>query len=71
MAKRTEQGDEATSVERDELKESEERRGERETNQERIAARAYERYIERGRDDGHDVDDWLEAERELREQRGQ
>lgn len=32
-----------------------------------IAARAYERYQSRGGEDGHDIDDWLEAERELRE----
>jgi hypothetical protein len=30
-----------------------------------IAARAYEIYLERGRVDGHDVDDWLQAEYEL------
>ena len=30
-----------------------------------IARRAYQRYIRRGRRDGHDVDDWLNAEREL------
>lgn len=28
-----------------------------------IAVRAYERYQERGCIDGHDLDDWLEAER--------
>lgn len=31
----------------------------------RIAQRAYERYEARGRGDGHDMDDWFEAEREL------
>ena len=31
-----------------------------------IARRAYELYEARGRDDGRDFDDWLEAERELR-----
>ena len=31
----------------------------------RIAQRAYERYEARGREDGHDMDDWYEAEREL------
>jgi hypothetical protein len=31
----------------------------------RIAARAYELYERRGRKHGHDVDDWLRAEREL------
>lgn len=30
-----------------------------------IARRAYERYCERGCEDGHDVEDWLAAEREL------
>ena len=32
-----------------------------------IARRAFELYCDRGRDDGHDVDDWLNAERELRD----
>ena len=31
-----------------------------------IAHRAFELYRERGCEDGHDADDWLEAERELR-----
>ncbi len=31
-----------------------------------IAALAYRKYVERGGYDGHDPDDWLEAERELR-----
>jgi len=30
-----------------------------------IAVRAYELYEKRGREGGHDVDDWLEAEREI------
>jgi Protein of unknown function (DUF2934) len=30
-----------------------------------IARRAYELYEQRGRDHGHDLDDWLQAEREL------
>jgi hypothetical protein len=30
-----------------------------------VERRAYERFLERGRSDGADVDDWLEAEREL------
>jgi hypothetical protein len=30
-----------------------------------IACRAYELYEERGRTHGHDLDDWLQAEREL------
>lgn len=33
---------------------------------EKIAMRAYEKWIKRGRKDGHDQQDWLEAERELR-----
>jgi len=32
-----------------------------------IARRAFEMYCDRGREDGHDVDDWLNAERELRD----
>jgi hypothetical protein len=32
-----------------------------------IARRAYELYEARGREHGHDVDDWLQAERELKE----
>lgn len=31
-----------------------------------IALEAYARYVERGRLDGHDVEDWLAAERRLR-----
>jgi hypothetical protein len=34
-----------------------------------IAQRAHDHYLERGGSDGADVDDWLEAERELLEQR--
>jgi len=33
--------------------------------QERIAMRAYELYRERGAIDGHDLDDWLEAEQTI------
>jgi hypothetical protein len=33
----------------------------------RIALRAYERYQARGGGDGHHLEDWLEAERELRQ----
>jgi len=32
---------------------------------EQIAARAFELFLERGREDGHDLDDWLQAEREV------
>ncbi len=31
-----------------------------------IAQRAYALYLNRGSEDGHDVEDWLQAERELR-----
>lgn len=30
-----------------------------------IAQRAYDLYEQRGRQDGHDLEDWLKAEREL------
>ena len=32
-----------------------------------IARRAFELYCDRGRQGGHDFDDWLNAERELRD----
>ena len=38
--------------------------------QEEIAQRAYALYEARGREDGHDLDDWLEAKRELLEKSG-
>jgi hypothetical protein len=31
-----------------------------------IACRAYDLYVARGREDGHDIEDWMQAERELR-----
>jgi DUF2934 family protein len=34
-----------------------------------IRARAYEMYLERGGDHGLDLDDWVRAERELRQRR--
>ena len=34
----------------------------------RIAERAYQRFLERGGEHGHDREDWLEAERECREE---
>lgn len=34
-----------------------------------IRARAYEIYLERGGHDGLDIDDWVRAERELRQRR--
>lgn len=33
--------------------------------EEQIRARAYEIYEQRGKNEGHDVDDWLQAEAEL------
>jgi hypothetical protein len=44
---------------RDESRESSSRRDDL------IARRAYQRFEERGREHGHDLDDWLEAEREV------
>ena len=32
-----------------------------------IARRAYELFEKRGREHGHDLDDWLQAERDLRD----
>lgn len=34
-------------------------------DRERIATRAYELYLARGRGEGQELDDWLSAEREL------
>ena len=34
---------------------------------EQIRARAYDFYVQRGRMDGFDLEDWLRAEKELRE----
>lgn len=39
-------------------------------DKEDIARRAFEIYEARGCEQGHDVEDWLEAERELAEERG-
>jgi hypothetical protein len=33
--------------------------------EEEIRIRAFTLYLQRGSNDGHDIDDWLEAEREL------
>lgn len=38
-------------------------------SEDEIARRAFELYEARGREDGRDSDDWLQAERELDEQR--
>lgn len=37
--------------------------------QEEVRRRAFELYEQRGREDGHDLDDWLQAESELVQQR--
>jgi Protein of unknown function (DUF2934) len=34
--------------------------------EQKIQQRAYELYEQRGRNDGHDLDDWLQAEREIK-----
>ena len=31
----------------------------------RLAKRAYELFVQRGQEDGHDIEDWLEAERQI------
>lgn len=73
MAKHTERQDsptdESPQVQRESQIVAREGAEEREIDRERIAARAYERYLARGREEGRDLDDWLEAEREIREQR--
>ncbi len=38
-----------------------------EPTEEQIRQRAYELYELRGREDGHDLDDWLKAELEVKE----
>jgi Protein of unknown function (DUF2934) len=38
----------------------------REAVEQRIRRRAYELYEQRGRNDGHDLDDWFRAEEEIR-----
>jgi hypothetical protein len=37
---------------------------------EEIAARSYQLYLARGRDEGHDVEDWLAAEAQLSAETG-
>jgi hypothetical protein len=39
--------------------------------EEQIRRRAHEIYMQRGPQDGHELDDWLQAETELRETRGE
>jgi hypothetical protein len=41
-------------------------RGSTERDEESIRGRAYEICLERGGEPGHDLDDWLQAERELK-----
>ena len=41
--------------------------GDFELSRDEIARRAYDLYEARGAEDGRDLDDWLRAERELRE----
>lgn len=38
-------------------------------SEDEIRLRAYALYESRGHEDGHDLDDWLEAERSLRNER--
>ena len=40
-----------------------------ETTPEQIAVRAYERFLERGGEHGHDVEDWLAAKEDLQRSR--
>ena len=37
--------------------------------QEHVRRRAFELYEQRGREDGHELDDWLQAESEIVQQR--
>lgn len=37
--------------------------------EEMVRARAYELYEQRGREDGHDMEDWLQAEAEITQPR--
>jgi Protein of unknown function (DUF2934) len=37
--------------------------------EDQIRQRAYELYEERGREDGHDIEDWLRAEEEIRKKK--
>jgi Protein of unknown function (DUF2934) len=37
----------------------------REPDPAQVAQRAYERFVQRGGEHGHDQEDWLEAEKEL------
>jgi len=48
---------------------SEQSSGTRESSNEAIRSLAYELYCENGRQDGHEMEHWLEAERRLQSQR--
>ena len=52
-------------IEKSSTVESESRTAEARPTDEEIELYAYQIYIERGCADGHDVDDWLQAEQEL------
>jgi hypothetical protein len=41
--------------------------GEQNPDPKKIERRAYELYLDRGSEPGHDFEDWLRAERELKE----
>jgi hypothetical protein len=43
--------------------------GERTFSHDEIAERAYELFLARGSEDGHDLEDWLEAERLVKNHR--
>ena len=40
-------------------------------DQDAISKRAYELYVDRGMEDGHDLEDWFRAEQELAGRRSQ
>jgi uncharacterized protein YndB with AHSA1/START domain len=69
--------DESTSVAADRLDEQEEQQiglnkvGIVRPTDEQIARRAYELYLNRGQTSGHELEDWLQAERELSKSGGQ
>lgn len=39
--------------------------GEKHSSQDEVARRAYELYVARGGEPGHELEDWLQAEREI------
>ena len=38
-------------------------------DEESIRVRAYQMYVKRGMEDGHDLDDWLRAEEEIEQRK--